>query len=955
MQHNTKFRFGLMLTMVLGLLAGCGNNSSSTLTYTVTFDTVGGVPVPPVQEVVNGGKVTKPADPAKIDYAFTGEWKYGTFTWDFLKDIVTTDMTLVAQYLEITSTPSNIRMKEEPFSSTIQWMQTDADLQTFDVSIKEESAETFTAISGDITVDTSQTMQLVTFVPDTIPNGGRYYVKIEAGSEEATSELLVFGGAGLVANPYYVSTINDVITMLETPALSDKHFKQANDIITTLTTPLEITNKRKMTLAGSYDGNGHLLSFGGNGGFFHEISATGVVKNLTLDATTHLYAAEANLYPIGVVADSNYGLIDGVNTSALAENAALQGALEVFTTVDTTTQTTGAGGIVGINQTTGRILNVNVSGSGVVKAGRGIGGVAAYNHGLIEHATVSATLPAGNQANTAKSSNTYSYGGGIAGFNFGTIQYVAVSGRVFAQSAYAEAGNGNEGKNVAFGGIAGYNSGLIQDASFARNLSMKEFIDKTRATELGDVANNLGVASIHGDLYIGGIAGINAGRIEHTYVGGALIGGRDFVGGITGLTLTGGNIKNTYAFAEIAIKDDGGKKITAANAKTTLTTYAIAPSGFEVATTFSRPLLNSSTSATWVPGDLAAPKLPLFTALDLATVGTHFNSAGVLTWQSGAVTGISFALEQATLAFGATMQIDYTIMPASAPDKFVSWTSSNEAIVKVIGDGLVEGIGAGVATITGTTRDGNFTDTIEITVEDYIHVSSVTVSSPEFTLPQPNTSTDRPTIEIGTTISFVVEILPLDAQYKGFTLTTTNSRAVVDGTQVTFVYGATGPGNVSVKINFEDSTVAMLEYRFLTVEAPITSSSETSQVTSEVTSQPSSEPSSEVSSEPVTVLISSVTISALEITLPAANNLNDRLNIALDTVINLTVEILPSNATNQDYVVTTSNSRAVANGNQITFVYGATGPGKVSVVVTFADTSVGLNGVFEYRFTTVAS
>ncbi|QWB96221.1 hypothetical protein KHQ89_01900 [Mycoplasmatota bacterium] len=124
-----------------------------------------------------------------------------------------------------------------------------------------------------------------------------------------------------------------------------------------------------------------------------------------------------------------------------------------------------------------------------------------------------------------------------------------VSGRVFAQSAYSTSGDGNEGKNIAIGGITGYNEGTISLSSFARSMSSKEFIDKSMATALDDSANNLGVASIHGDLYVGGITGINAGTITDTYVGGALIGGRDYVGGVAGLTLDGGEISQTYVFA----------------------------------------------------------------------------------------------------------------------------------------------------------------------------------------------------------------------------------------------------------------------------------------------------------------------------------------------------------------------------------------------------------------------
>src|SRR5690606_36486920 len=189
----------------------------------------------------------------------------------------------------------------------------------------------------------------------------------------------------------------------------------------------------------------------------------------------------------------------------------------------------------------------------------------------------------------------------------------------------------------------------------------------------------------------------------------------------TGLTLTGGSISNSYVFAEVAVKDNAGNKVTSANAKTTVTTYEIAPSGFDLASTFYKPLVNSETNETWKPGDYEAPKLPLFTQDDLTKVGNKFAASGVLSWQQGTVTGVNILLENAVLPFGAEVQLDYEVLPVSAPDLYTTWTSSNPEIVEVIGDGLIRGVGEGTATVTVTTRDGGHTDSIMVTVENYTH------------------------------------------------------------------------------------------------------------------------------------------------------------------------------------------------------------------------------------------
>ncbi len=913
-----------ILLLCVGLIVACVPDEPTVTYYTVTFDTGEGGTAIPSQEVRNGQKAEKPNDPERSGYIFTGVWKNGNFEWNFDLDIVTNHVTLVAEWLEISGTPTNITVGSEAFSSDILWQQTDADLQTFTVSIKPVSGSNFTELVGSVEIDTTSVMHLVRFTPDVLPEGGYYIVKVTADAESVDSEPLLLGGAGTEGNPYLVSKLTDMIAILENSSLSDKHYRQLNDITSTLTDPLEINNARRREFAGVYDGNGFSMSFTGNGGLFHKILESGVVKNLTVLSSTQLYAAEANLYSIGVIANENHGLIENITSRAIIENVRLQGALPVYAGVDTSNLTTGAGGIAGLNGATGIIKNVTVSGAGAIKAGRGIGGVVAYNFGLVEHATVTATLPAGNQANSANSSNTYSYGGGIAGFNFGTIQFTAVTGRVFAQSAYAESGTGNEGKNVGFGGIAGYNEGIITESSFARSLAAKEFIDKSRAAELQDAANNLGVASIHGDMYVGGIAGINAGSITSVYVGGALIGARDFVGGITGLTLTGGTIENSYVFAEVAVKDNGGNKITVPNAKTTVTTYEIAPSGFNASNVFYKPLVNSSTDATWVPGDVASPKLPEFTSADLTAVGNKFAASGVLLWQQGSVTGVNIVLDNVVLPFGTQLELEYTVSPASAPDIFTTWESSNEDVVAIIGEGVIEAVGEGTAIITVTTRDGGFTDTISVTVEDYTRVDTVNVTSPEFTLPVPNTPSDRPTIEIGTVINFVVDILPIDAQYQGYTLSSSNSRAVVDGNQVTFVTGLTGPGNVSITISFEDSSVTSLEYRFLTIPASV---------------------------DPGDVPIEQVIVTAGDFELPAVNNADDRPEVEVGTEITLSIEILPADASNQNYTITISNSRATVDGHTVTFVTG-NGLGAVSIFITFEDPAI---GQLNYRFTTIAA
>ena len=83
-----------------------------------------------------------------------------------------------------------------------------------------------------------------------------------------------------------------------------------------------------------------------------------------------------------------------------------------------------------------------------------------------------------------------------------------------------------------------------------------------------------------------------------------------------------------------------------------------------------------------------------------------------------AVTGITID-EKLALKVGESKTPGYTVTPAEAANKGVTFKSSNTAVATVNeATGEVTGVKAGTATITVTTVDGNFTDTCLVTVTD---------------------------------------------------------------------------------------------------------------------------------------------------------------------------------------------------------------------------------------------
>lgn len=80
-----------------------------------------------------------------------------------------------------------------------------------------------------------------------------------------------------------------------------------------------------------------------------------------------------------------------------------------------------------------------------------------------------------------------------------------------------------------------------------------------------------------------------------------------------------------------------------------------------------------------------------------------------------AATGVEMQ-ETASVAGYRTVQLTWNVLPDTAFNRDVTFTSSDEAIATVNEMGQVTGVSQGEATITVTTKDGGFTDTCLVTV-----------------------------------------------------------------------------------------------------------------------------------------------------------------------------------------------------------------------------------------------
>ena len=178
-----------------------------------------------------------------------------------------------------------------------------------------------------------------------------------------------------------------------------------------------------------------------------------------------------------------------------------------------------------------------------------------------------------------------------------------------------------------------------------------------------------------------------------------------------------------------------------------------------------------------------------------------------------AVTGVTLDKETVTIKEGQTATLKATVLPENATNKEVTWTSSNESIA-TISNGVITGASEGTATITVTTKDGNFTDTCTVTVEkvetepETIVVTGVTLDKEAVTIKEGQTSTLKATV------------LPENATNKNITWTSSNENvATISNGVITGVAEGTATITVTTKDgNFTDTCAVTVEKEELIVD-----------------------------------------------------------------------------------------------------------------------------------------
>lgn len=137
-------------------------------------------------------------------------------------------------------------------------------------------------------------------------------------------------------------------------------------------------------------------------------------------------------------------------------------------------------------------------------------------------------------------------------------------------------------------------------------------------------------------------------------------------------------------------------------------------------------------------------------------------------WYPINTTALSINKTSTTLNKGATETLTVTRTPSSVSYPTISWSSSNTSVATVDGNGKVTAVGNGTATITATTTDGtNISKTCSVTVRT--PVTGVTVSPTTLTL------------NVGGTYTLAKTVSPSGASNQNVVWSTDNTTvAIVD-------------------------------------------------------------------------------------------------------------------------------------------------------------------------------
>ena len=275
-------------------------------------------------------------------------------------------------------------------------------------------------------------------------------------------------------------------------------------------------------------GNSVTAEDGAAGGIAGENRGS-ILESTASDSVT---ASGANAYAGGVA---------GVNTGSIGAEGEEGESAQITADSAVRSGTDGAaaiGGVVGKNETDGKVWLANSLGVTTGAKSEATGGIAGTNSGTMTSLYNESIVTGGSSV------------GGVAGDNSGTMKNAVNA-------------TGVTGTVTNTGGLIGNNSGTVDSGRNAGTINGTNNVGgMVGANKKGGMLENLSnavTAAIFGSANVGGIAGTNSGTItsDNNLVNEGTVYGNQYVGGIAGVNEQGGVIQNVTS-ETLVLKTSGG-------------------------------------------------------------------------------------------------------------------------------------------------------------------------------------------------------------------------------------------------------------------------------------------------------------------------------------------------------------------------------------------------------------
>jgi len=352
------------------------------------------------------------------------------------------------------------------------------------------------------------------------------------------------GGSGTEADPYLISTSQDLVTLANTANSADwaTHFLMTQDIDMSGVAGFTPIGNSTTAFTGIFDGGGH------------------AIQNLTINLPAQTYVGLfARTY--GACQFRNLGMQGGAVTGDQFVGALV--GLNEFGTI-TTCYATGTvtgfarvGGLVGSNY--GPVTACYTTGA-VTGTDQGVGGLVGCNY---------SDTVTGCYANGAVTGT--SMVGGLLGLNYATVTGCYATGAVSDINS-----GGGSGENWV-GGLVGKNSGALMQCYATGAVTGVNYVGGLIGDSDGTLTACYTTGAVTGNNWVGGLVGYNGNMmmtaypaVTGSYATGAVTGVGGYVGGLVGLNDVGGTVTASLWDIDASGQggSSGGKGVTTVQMKT---------------------------------------------------------------------------------------------------------------------------------------------------------------------------------------------------------------------------------------------------------------------------------------------------------------------------------------------------------------------------------------------------